>query len=436
MAVTLSVVALHTLLDTAIAPERGTTATDHLAATIVPLAVIGLIASSYSRLRPGARAGVDAALGAWCLVGATLAFMDARATFERASDWTGFLLAPAGLALLALAVRLLWSTRKGGHYRYARRAGVTVGALVMAYWFAAPVSMALIGTHRPRAAAAEAPSGYHNASLCTKDGLRLAAWYAPSQNGAAVISFPTRSGKLGHAAMLRRHGYGVLMVDMRGYDGSEGSPNAFGWDATKDIDAAVSWLRHQPDVRQGRIGGIGFSVGGETMLQAAAENHDLRAIVSDGAGERSVRDTWLRGLRAALAIPESAVQSVAVAIYSDTVPPPSLKTTAALVAPSAAFFIHAERGIGGEDLNPTYFDAARAPKAIWKVPEAGHTGGLDARPEDYERRVIGFFDRYLLLQDRAQLRVERGSRSGALAKARVDLRDRHDAAALATDGCW
>jgi hypothetical protein len=194
MAVTLSVVALHTLLDTAIAPERGTTATDHLAATIVPLAVIGLIASSYSRLRPGARAGVAAALGAWCLVGAILAVMDARATFERASDWTGFLLAPAGLALLALAVRLMWSTRKGGRYRYARRAGVTVGALVMAYWLAAPVSMALIGTHRPRAAAAEAPSGYHNVSLCTKDGLRLAAWYAPSQNGAAVISLPTRSG--------------------------------------------------------------------------------------------------------------------------------------------------------------------------------------------------------------------------------------------------
>jgi hypothetical protein len=84
---------------------------------------------------------------------------------------------------------------------------------------------------------------------------------------------------------------------------------------------------------------------------------------------------------------------------------------------------------------PTYLDAARAPKAIWKVPEAGHTEGLDARPEDYERRVIGFFDRYLLLQDRAQFRVERGSRSGALAKARVDPRDRHDAAALAPDGC-
>jgi hypothetical protein len=40
--------------------------------------------------------------------------------------------------------------------------------------------------------------------------------------------------------------------------------------------------------------------------------------------------------------------------------------------------------------------AAGEPKAIWKVPGSGHTGGLDARPAEYERRVIGFFDRALL----------------------------------------
>src|SRR5262249_10143537 len=161
----------------------------------------------------------------------------------------------------------------------------------------------------PRAEAGPLPRGYERVSLRTSDGLRLAAWYAPSRNGAAVISFPTRSGKLEHAAMLRRHGYGVLLVDMRGYDGSQGSPNAFGWGATKDIDAAVTWLSGRPDVRDGRIGGIGFSVGGEQMLQAAAGDHRLRAVVSDGAGERSVRETWLRGVRAFLALPEAAVQT-------------------------------------------------------------------------------------------------------------------------------
>ena len=29
------------------------------------------------------------------------------------------------------------------------------------------------------------------------------------------------------------------------------------------------------------------------------------------------------------------------------------------------------------------------------APEAGHTGGLSARPNEYERRVVGFFERTL-----------------------------------------
>ena len=66
--------------------------------------------------------------------------------------------------------------------------------------------------------------------------------------------------------MLVRHGYGVLLLDARGYDGSEGDPNVFGWDARRTSMRLLPGCR-QPDVRDGRIGGIGFSVGGEMMLK-------------------------------------------------------------------------------------------------------------------------------------------------------------------------
>ena len=48
------------------------------------------------------------------------------------------------------------------------------------------------------------------------------------------------------------------------------------------------------------------------------------------------------------------------------------------------------------DLTPGYYAAAGRPKAIWEVAGAGHTGGIDAQPRQYERRVIAFFDRALL----------------------------------------
>jgi hypothetical protein len=61
------------------------------------------------------------------------------------------------------------------------------------------------------------------------------------------------------------------------------------------------------------------------------------------------------------------------------------------------FFIYATPGQGGEaELTRVFYDAAREPKAIWRVPGSGHTGGIEARPKEYERRVVGFFDRALL----------------------------------------
>jgi hypothetical protein len=58
--------------------------------------------------------------------------------------------------------------------------------------------------------------------------------------------------------------------------------------------------------------------------------------------------------------------------------------------------VYAGRGGGGEQLNPAYDRAAKPPKSIWRIPESRHVGGLDARRDEYERRVIGFVDQTLL----------------------------------------
>ena len=348
--------------------------------------------------RAGARAAVAAALGVLALEGAGLALADARAVGARGEDWTGFLLAPVGLSLCGLAAVLLWRSRKPGRRRYLRRAAVLFGSALAVYWIVVPVAVAILATHRPRAVVEPVDLGrpYEHVTLRTTDGLDLAAWYVPSRNGAAVISFPTRKGKLPQARMLVRHGFGVLLLDARGYDGSDGDSNVFGWGAAKDIDAAVAWLRKQPDVHDGRVGGIGFSVGGEMMLEAAADNAGLRAVVSEGAGARSIREDLIRGPRGWLVVPQAAVQTTALAVLSGTAPPPSLERLVRRIAPRPLYLIYAGRSSAGEDLNLDYFRSASEPKTLWKIPEAGHVGGFQARPREYERRVIGFFESALL----------------------------------------
>lgn len=394
----LVIIALHAIVDSFIAPEPGTGASDHLMRGLVSLAVLALAVAVYPRLPAGGRAGLAGVFGALALEGAILAIADARAAGARGEDWTGFLLVPVGVVLLVQAALLLWRSRKPGRFRWIRRAGIALATIVLLYWTVVPIGIAILATHRPRAHVQPADLGrsYEEVVLQTSDGLDLAAWYVPSRNGAAVISYPTRQGKLAQARMLVRHGYGVLLLDARGYDGSEGDPNLFGWDDAKDIDAAVAWLQSRPDVNDGRIGGIGFSVGGEAMIDAAASNTGLRAVVSEGAGVRSIREDLLRGPRGWFALPEAAVQTGALAVMSGTPPPPALDDLAARIAPRPLFLIYAGQGVGGEELNPEYFEAASQPKTLWKIDEAGHVGGFEARPEEYEQRVIAFFDRALL----------------------------------------
>jgi fermentation-respiration switch protein FrsA (DUF1100 family) len=41
------------------------------------------------------------------------------------------------------------------------------------------------------------------------------------------------------------------------------------------------------------------------------------------------------------------------------------------------------------------YDAAREPKELWFEPELGHANFDREKPEEYERRVVGFFERAL-----------------------------------------
>ena len=388
--------ALHVTADALLALEPGVSAGEHWPAIALPLAILLVAGWAYPGLKPGLRAGLGLSLGVLVLVAAGVAVAAASEEGADIDEVTGFLLFPAGLALLALGALVLWHSRRPQGRIYLRRALKAVGALLVAYWVVVPIGLAWVATHRPASApgAAELGSAYEEIRLQTSDGLELAAWYVPSENGAAVITYPSREGSVAEAAMLASHGLGVLALDARGYGESEGDPNAFGWGATPDIDAAVTYLESRPDVEAG-IGGLGLSVGGEQMLEAAAGNSDLQAVVSEGAGERSIRETLLFGPAASLTIPHQAVLTTAVAIFSGDEPPPALDDAASGIAPGATFLVYGEHGQPGEELNIEYFEAAEEPKELWEVPGAGHTGGLDAQPAEYERRVTSFFARHL-----------------------------------------
>jgi dienelactone hydrolase len=393
------VVAFHVVDDSFLQPNPGTSAGDHLFGGLVPAALMVAAAVLYTRVRAGVRATIALSAGFLGVLFGTEAAAYGWAGELSGDDYTGLLSIAAGVLLLGIGARTLWRSRKTTDrrwWRYTRRALIVAATALVATNVLLPVAIAYVVTHSARAHVPTPDLGaaHEEVAFTTSDGLRLEGWYIPSENGAAVISFPGRSGPQKPAKMLARHGYGVLLFDRRGEGQSEGDPNLFGWQGERDIRAAVAYLQSRPEVDPERIGGIGLSVGGEMMIEAAAESDDLKAIVSEGGSGRSVRDIIANG-DSWHDIPANGVATVATAIFTDDLPPRSLKSLVPEID-GAVFFVYGENGQPVEEpANVGFYAEANEPKEIWEVPGAGHIGGPDAQPKEYERRIVAFFDRHL-----------------------------------------
>ncbi len=400
----IALVGVHVGDDAFLHPEPGTTALDHLPGGLAQLALLGLAAAAYRRGRAGLQGTIALVVGLLALViGAASAGYETVTVGPSGDDFTGLVVLPSGLALIGVATVTLWRSRKLNdrrRWRYARRALIGVTAAAVAYATVLPLGFSYINTHlmRQYVPAPNLGAAHENVSFRTSDGLRLQGWYVPSKNGAAVIVFPGRRGTQAHTRMLVRHGYGVLVFDRRGEGTSQGDSNLLGWGGDEDILGAIDFLKGRPDVDPGRIGGIGLSVGGELMLEAAAETKELHAVVSEGAGTRQFSEQMqeFHGLERALTAPQFLVVTAGTALFSSTAPPPNLTDIAPNIT-DPLFVIWAPNGGNREHMSKRYYTLARShSKQIWAMPTAQHVGGILDQPEEYERRVVGFFDRALL----------------------------------------
>jgi len=400
--IAVAVIALHVLDDSFVQPEPGTSAADHLVSGLVPLAALGIAAVAYARMGPAWRATLALVIGVFGIVAGLEGWHYTMTVGASGDDYTGLVALPAGVVLLLLGVVALWQSRRtegSRGRRYLRRVLVGIAGAVVAVLFLQSFMASYAYTHLARAVVPDADLGgaaYDDVKFETPDDLELEGWYIPSKNGAAVIAFPGRSGSRTPARFLARHGFGVLLFDRRGEGDSEGDPNALGWNGGNDLEGAIAFLRTRPDVDPERIGGIGLSVGGEMLIEKAAETDALKAVVSEGAGIRSISEAneLSGGAEKWLQVAAMASMTAGTAIFSNNRPPENLKDLVRRIAPRPVFLIYADRGQGGEELNTDFYDAARQPKQLWRT-DSGHVGGYDAAPREYERRVVRFFNKSL-----------------------------------------
>jgi dienelactone hydrolase len=337
--------------------------------------------------------------------GAALGFAYLRTAGWSRRGVAGLLAFAGGMALLVTGTATIVRSLTGRR----RWLAFPVGAALI-YGLGFPTVLAVAATNVPRSGlGSETPakSGltFTDVTFQAADGVPLSGWYLPSSNRAAVVMVPgassTRSSVLRPAVVLARHGYGVLLFDPRGQGRSGGRAMNFGWYGERDVAAALDWLATRSNVDPGRIGGLGESMGGEEMIGTLAADTRLRAVVAEGATNRVAGDwAWLSdayGLRGSVQEAVHRVTYLLTDLLTDAGPPITLRAAVEAAAPRSVLLVAAgdvpDEGRAGESIR------GGSPQTVelWIVPGAGHTDGLRTQPAEWERRVVDFFDKALVM---------------------------------------
>lgn len=296
-------------------------------------------------------------------------------------------------------------SKRGWQY-WARLLGVGLLALYALFvtGFAWMNATAMIRPSRHEvccASPADFGAEYEALTLLTPDGIRLFGWYIPSQNGAAVILLHgyggDRTSSLIHARMLSAHGYGVLLYDQRASGESEGEARSWGWRDVADVESALGFLRERSDVTPARIGVLGCSTRAEIAIGAGARFDEIGAIVADAPYYTIAGDAWPPyEFKDWVGWPVYPLLITFMEWQSGASAPMSLREAVTHIAPRPLLLIAAERSAYEQWRAQHYFALASEPKDYWVVDGATHCRGPIVEPEQYETRIVNFFDRALL----------------------------------------
>jgi pimeloyl-ACP methyl ester carboxylesterase len=233
-----------------------------------------------------------------------------------------------------------------------------------------------------------------------QDDIRLSGWYIPSKNGAAVMLLhgfgANRLEMKTRADALARHGYGVLLYDLRAHGESGGKVRAFGWQDVKDVNAALEFLSTREEIDPGRMGILGFSTGGQIAIRATAEYEQIKAIIADDPSFVTVEDAPKpSNTKQQILYLVSWIDGRGVSLWTGIPIPAGVPEVIRDISPRPIMFIDTGQA-EGRDLVRHFYEIADEPKELWEIPETYHGGQFEARPLEYEEKMVVFFNDALL----------------------------------------
>ncbi|GAB4453418.1 MAG: alpha/beta hydrolase [Anaerolineae bacterium] len=238
---------------------------------------------------------------------------------------------------------------------------------------------------------------YQDITLTSADGLKLAGWFIPGSRPEAIILVhginANRQVMLPTAAILAEAGYPLLLVDLRGHGQSDPSHVTYGYREALDVQAAADFLARQPGIEQ--IGALGLSLGGATVIRAAAIEPRIGPLVVQGTFSSlpGAIDDAFEGMSIFPRWPFAplfvAVAERQLGLNAEMV---DSRRDLAVMAPRPLLIIHGRQ----DHLFPVYhaeemYRAAPQPKWLWIIEDMGHGDPAQSHTDEYRARVLTFF---------------------------------------------
>ncbi len=242
---------------------------------------------------------------------------------------------------------------------------------------------------------------YEDISLTTEDGIRLEGWWIDrgSESTVVLLHGYTVSRWAFYVRRMMEYlsgeGYNILTFDFRAHGRSEGRYTTFGNREILDLKAALDWLRSEAG-RGGKVALVGYSMGGVVTVRALAEGladvgvADSPPIHADRSAARGLKyfanlPSSLYPLIKAFAKALVGAENVDAIRYAKDVRRPLL-----IVVGSRDPLVRVEEAEEFVALNREVNPHVE----LW-VGEGAHVRVIEAEPEEYRERVLGFLKDHL-----------------------------------------
>jgi uncharacterized protein len=240
--------------------------------------------------------------------------------------------------------------------------------------------------------------------LSSKEGYKLSCWFVrqpDAAKGTIIYLHGVGDCKIGgipYARLFYGRGFNIFLYDSRRHGKSEGQYCTYGFYEKLDLSAVIDYLTSRTDVRIGKIGVFGTSMGAAVALQAAAIDQRIEAVVAE-ASFTDLRTIMVDYQKRIIKLPWHFLRNLAMSRSQKLA-----QFKARYVSP-----IYAVRGVhkpvlfihGTDDTriraeySRALYDNANQPKELLLIHKGDHTDLLNVGGSEYEQRIVAFFERYL-----------------------------------------